>query len=50
MEILERMLARCIEHQHHRAIPLSTTIIQAKSKSLCGLNVLKGAMDSTTLS
>jgi hypothetical protein len=28
------MLARWIEHQHQRAIPLSTMIIQAKAKSL----------------
>jgi hypothetical protein len=34
MEKLERMLARWIEHQHQRAIPLSTMIIQAKAKSL----------------
>jgi hypothetical protein len=32
MEKLERMLARWIEHQHQRAIPLSTMIIQAKAK------------------
>jgi hypothetical protein len=31
MEKLERMLA---EHQYQRAIPLSTTIIQANAKSL----------------
>jgi hypothetical protein len=34
MEKLERMLALWFEHQHQRAIPLSTMIIQAKAKSL----------------
>jgi hypothetical protein len=34
MEKLERMLGQWIEHQHQRAIPLSTMIIQAKAKSL----------------
>ena len=34
MEKLERMLAQWIEHQNKRAIPLSTSIIQAKARSL----------------
>jgi hypothetical protein len=34
MEKLERTLARWIEHQHQRTIPLSTMIIQAKATSL----------------
>jgi hypothetical protein len=34
MEKLERMLARWIQHQHQRAVPLSTMMIQAKEKTL----------------
>jgi hypothetical protein len=34
VEKLEKMLTQWIEHQHQRAIPLSTVIIQTKVKSL----------------
>jgi hypothetical protein len=34
VEKLERMLAQWIEHQNKRAIPLSTSITQAKARSL----------------
>ena len=42
IEKLERMRAYCIGHQHQRAVPIYTIIIQAKAKSLFhNLNVLE---------